>query len=146
MGGHTLPLRSLWTETSSSRTWEQAALTDVDTSLLRPPYHPAISKPFHVIKEWTKFGNTFKSSVVMQADSKIAVKCMFGRDGNLNDLDSEVLEYTECAMTTLFVMDWIPSFLLSTTSPLGLWCCCCCLYHRLSFTLRFPSQDAKRYC
>ena len=78
------------------------ALKDVDTSLLRPPYHPAISKPFHVISEWTKFGNTFESAVVVKPESAIKMRCIYGRDGTLNDVDSTMIDLSDCAVDSVF--------------------------------------------
>merc|ERR1719361_1813151 len=71
------------------------ALKGVDTAAPRPPYHPAISKPFHVIREWTKFHNTFESQVTI--DGVVNVACLYGRDGTLNDLDADTVVQTECS-------------------------------------------------
>lgn len=54
-------------------------LYDRDTTVLNPPYNPAVAKPVHVV--WTEEYQTYDKETINNAPDSAFFSCIYGRDG-----------------------------------------------------------------
>ena len=89
IGAYTNTQIDIYDKFTISKLHSGIKLIDIDTTTYKHPYHPSITKPFHIIHEWVKYENTFYSNINIDNNDNLKIKCLFGKDGIINDLDSD---------------------------------------------------------